>query len=142
MPHDAALSASGAIGSAVSPARRAAPAKAGGTPAAGFAEDLARVTGSLRFSAHAASRLESRNIRISAEEMVRVEAAAERAAEKGSRDALLMMDDLGLIVNIKNRTVLTALDLGRIEDGIVTNIDSTVMVRKDGLPAAGGVSGR
>jgi flagellar operon protein len=135
MSHDAARSVSMSVGSAARPVRQTAP-KAGGIPAAGFARDLAQAAGSLRFSAHAASRLESRNIRISAEEMVCVEAAAERAAEKGSRDTLLMMDDLGLIVNIKNRTVLTAIDLGRLEDGVVTNIDSTVMVRKDASSVA------
>ena len=42
-----------------------------------------------------------------------------------------MLDDLGLVVNINNRTVLTALDLKTMNDGIVTNIDSTVLVRKD-----------
>ena len=61
--------------------------------------------------------------------MARVEQAADVAARRGSRDALLMMNDLGLIVNIKNRTVLTALDLGAMKDGIVTNIDSTVVVK-------------
>lgn len=140
MPHDAALSASVSLGSPAPPVRQIAP-KVGGNRAAGFAENLAQASGSLRFSAHATRRLESRNIRISAEEMVCVEAAAERAAEKGSRDALLMMDDLGLIVNITNRTVLTALDLGRLEDGVVTNIDSTVMVKKDVSSAARSDSG-
>lgn len=108
----------------VSPGPRAAPGS--------FAESLARAAGgqSLKFSAHAASRLASRNIRFTADEMARVEQAADLAARKGSRDALLMMENLGLVVNVRNRTVLTALDLDRTTDGVVTNIDSTVFVRR------------
>lgn len=130
MAHDAGLSGLG----------RVAPASAGGAApqvspsrgAASFAQSLAQATAGqrLKFSAHATSRLASRHITLSADQMARVEQAADLAARQGSRDALLMMDDLGLIVNIRNRTVLTALDLGSSSDGIVTNIDSTVVVRK------------
>lgn len=130
MPHDAGLSRLLQVATpTASPSARAL----GGSQATGnsFAESLAKASDgqSLTFSAHAASRLASRNIRFSADEMARVQQATDLAARKGSRDALLMMDDLGLIVNVKNRTVLTALDLGALSDGVVTNIDSTVVVR-------------
>jgi len=97
-----------------------------------FAAALARETAgmSLKFSAHAVARLAARKIDFTPEELARVAEAAGLAARRGSRDALLMLDDLGLVVNIQNRTVLTALDLRTMNDGIVTNIDSTVLVRK------------
>lgn len=100
--------------------------------AGSFAASLAEAAGRtpLKFSAHATSRLASRNIRFSSQDLARVEQAADLAARRGSRDALLMMDTLGLVVNIQNRTVLTALDLANMNDGVVTNIDSTVLVKK------------
>jgi len=101
-------------------------------PKASFADSLARETagGLLKFTAHATRRLAARDITLSADDLARMERATQLAAGRGSRDALLMMDNLGLIVNVKSRTVLTALDLQRMNDGIVTNIDSTVVVRK------------
>jgi len=129
MPHEAALGGPAQAGRIASSAGRQRPASR--TADGSFARSLAEATGgaALRFSAHATDRLASRNIRFTADEMARVEQAADVAARRGSRDALLMMNDLGLIVNIKNRTVLTALDLGAMKDGIVTNIDSTVVVK-------------
>jgi len=128
MPHEAG------IGPAPQVARRTAPRtaepRASRSSRESFAESLSRQEGArrLKFSAHASARLASRNIRFSPEEMGRVEQAARLAAQRGSRDALLMMDNLGLVVNIKNHTVLTALDLQKSQGGIVTNIDSTVVV--------------
>ena len=129
MPDEASLGGPAQAGRIASSVGRGALASRAGDGS--FARSLAEATGrdALTFSAHATERLASRNIRFSADEMARVEQATDVAASRGSRDTLLMMDDLGLIVNIKNRTVLTALDLGNMKDGIVTNIDSTVVVR-------------
>ena len=69
-----------------------------------------------------------RRISLSGEDLARIEKAAEVAADKGSRESLFLLDKLGLIVNVKNRTVLTAVDPERLREGIVTNIDSTVFV--------------
>ena len=103
-----------------------------GTPKVSFTDSLDRETarGLLKFTAHATRRLAARNITLSAEGLARLERATQLAAGRGSRDALLMMGNLGLIVNVKNRAVLTALDLKRTSDRIVTNIDSTVVVQK------------
>ena len=122
----AALAAARPAG-AVQKSQAADPSGAGS-----FAASLAEAAGGtpLKFSAHAAGRLASRNINLSREDLARVEQAANLAARRGSRDTLLMMDTLGLVVNIQNRTVLTALDLSNMNDGVVTNIDSTVLVRK------------
>ena len=57
--------------------------------------------------------------------------AAGLAAQRGSRNAPLMLDYLGLVVNVPNRTVFTALELRTMNGGIVTNIDSTVLVGQD-----------
>jgi len=100
---------------------------------ASFADSLAEAQAglALKFSAHATQRLAERQIRFTPAQIVRVQQAADLAARRGSRDALLMLDNLGLVVNVGNRTVLTALDLKTMNDGIVTNIDSAVLVRTD-----------
>jgi len=82
----------------------------------------------LHFSAHAMRRLKSRNINLSENDLSRLNQATERAEAKGLKEPLLLMDDLGLIVNVKNRTVLTAMDRGSMKDGVFTNIDGAVIV--------------
>ncbi len=84
-------------------------------------------TPSLKFSAHAQGRLESRNIELSQEQMQRLENATQLVADKGARDALVMMDNLGFIVNVPNRTVITAVDSESMQDKVFTNIDSAVI---------------
>ena len=85
-------------------------------------------TDAVKFSAHAARRLAQRRITLSQEDLTRISKAAKAAATKGSRESLFLLANLGLIVNVKNRTVLTALDPERMRSGVVTNIDSTVII--------------
>ena len=80
----------------------------------------------LKFSSHAAKRLESRNIQLSDEEMNKIQTAVDKAEMKGSKDSLVMMNDMALIVNIPNRTVVTAMHLSDSSENIFTNIDSVV----------------
>ena len=79
----------------------------------------------IKFSRHAAKRLETRNISISEEQKARLEDAAEQAMEKGMTESLVMVDDLAFIVNVKNNTVITA--VGDATDSIFTNIDGAVI---------------
>ncbi|MEX2672235.1 MAG: TIGR02530 family flagellar biosynthesis protein [Phycisphaeraceae bacterium] len=83
----------------------------------------------LKLSAHAQQRLEQRGISLSDQQMNALAQAADRAGAKGANDALMLMDDVGMIVNVPNRTVLTVLDEARMNDGVVTQIDSAVIVR-------------
>ena len=81
----------------------------------------------LRYSAHALQRLSERDIRIGAEDQARIEGAVQRAESKGSREALVLRDDFALIVNVRNRTVVTAMDRNQMKENVITNIDSTVL---------------
>ena len=85
----------------------------------------------LRFSAHAQRRLASRDIRLDGRRLDQLARAADRAAAKGATDSLVLLNDLGLIVNLPSRTVVTALDGDRMRDGVFTDIDSTVIIRDD-----------
>lgn len=82
----------------------------------------------LKFSAHALQRLNARNIEVSPENLVKLEGAIEKAASKGARDSLVLMDNLALVVSIKNRTVITAVDESSLKENVFTNIDSAIIV--------------
>lgn len=82
----------------------------------------------LKVSGHAATRLQSRNIELDGEQWQRVLDGVQKAADKGARESLVMVDDVALVVSVKNRTVITAVDEGSLRDQVFTNIDSAVIV--------------
>lgn len=93
----------------------------------GFAGILGKKVKDLKFSAHAEARLRSRNISMSPENIRKLESAVSRAESRGSQDSLVLLSDLAFIVNVPNRTVVTAMDGESIKDNVFTNIDSTVI---------------
>lgn len=82
----------------------------------------------LKVSGHAKTRLESRNIELGKSEWDRVIGGVDRAAAKGAKESLVMVDDVALVVSVKNRTVITAVDKANLKDQVFTNIDSAVIV--------------
>jgi len=80
------------------------------------------------FSKHAGERLFSRGIMFSAEKLNRLADAIDKAAAKGSRETLVLTDEAALVVSVKNRTVITAFDRDSLRDGVVTSIDSAVII--------------
>lgn len=105
-------------------------ARPAGTPATSFEDLLQAQLGrppAVRLSAHAQRRLQTRNINFGSDEAIRLEQAVEKAASKGSRESLILMDDLALVVNIKNRVVVTAVDAESRKENVFTNIDSVVL---------------
>jgi flagellar operon protein len=88
-----------------------------------FKEELEKV----KFSNHALKRLESRNIQLSEDDISKIQNAVDKAESKGSIDSLVMMNDkTGFIVNIPNKTVVTAIDVKESSENVFTNIDSVV----------------
>ena len=77
------------------------------------------------FSKHANERLASRNINLNDEQMNRLNKGVMQAKEKSIKESLVMMDNIAFIVNIKNNTVITAMDDS--SDSIFTNIDGAVI---------------
>ena len=82
----------------------------------------------LKFSKHATMRLEDRNINLSEEQNERLESGVMKASEKGIRESLVIVDSLAFIVNVPNRTVVTAMDQNESVDNIFTNIDGAVIM--------------
>lgn len=85
----------------------------------------------VRFSAHAQERLAQASVELGPRALARLEAAVDRAGQKGGKESLVLLDDLALVVSIKNRTVITAVDAGRMADNVFTRIDSVVIARGD-----------
>lgn len=94
--------------------------------------ETAADTADLKVSAHAEKRLSQMGVELSDAQMQALSQATDKAAEKGASDSLMLINRLGLIVNIPNRTVITALSEQRMTEGVVTNIDSTVWVDENG----------
>jgi len=80
----------------------------------------------LKFSKHASERLASRNIDLTDEQYKRLLDGAKKASEKGIKESLVLIDNLAFIVNIKNNTVITAVNDG--DEKIFTNIDGAVII--------------
>ncbi len=96
---------------------------------AGFDQVLEKeISRGLKFSKHAQERLQSRNIKLSPQDVERIQEAVTQARSKGSRDSLIIMDRLALVVSIKNNTVITAVDDSNIKQNVFTNIDSAVII--------------
>lgn len=83
--------------------------------------------GGLHFSAHAESRLASRGISLDSSQLARLGAGIDAVARKGSREALVMLDDVALVVAVQNRTVVTAVPSGDAGPNVFTNIDAAVI---------------
>ncbi len=82
----------------------------------------------LKFSKHAANRLNTRNIELSDSQVMRLQDGMEKANAKGIKDSLVLMDKLAFIVNVPSNTVVTAMDQNETSENIFTNIDGAVIV--------------
>lgn len=82
----------------------------------------------LKFSNHAIERMQSRGISYSPKDLARLDEAVSKAAAKGSRDTLVLMDESALIVSVKNNTVVTVMDKNALKENVFTNIDSTIVM--------------
>ncbi len=80
----------------------------------------------IHFSKHASMRLNERNVSLSSEQIKRVESGIDKASKKGINDSLVLVDNVALVVNVKNKVVITAMNSEN--ENIFTNIDGAVIV--------------
>jgi flagellar operon protein len=95
-----------------------------------FAEALSKAQ-QLKFSNHAQKRLQARDINLTDEGLNRLANAVEKAEKRGGRESLVLMDDLAFIVNVKEHTVVTAMDTRNRGEGVFTQIDTVVFADSD-----------
>ena len=93
-----------------------------------FGQILERQLEGVKFSQHALQRLQNRNIKLDEATMTKLNSAIEKAAQKGAKESLILMNNLALVVSVKNKTVITAMDESTMRDNVFTNIDSAVII--------------
>ena len=89
-------------------------------------EELGR-SARIKFSKHAAQRISARGISLDPKKMEKLDAAVSAASSKGANESLVLMDELALVVSVKNRTVITAMSSCETKGNVFTSIDSTVI---------------
>jgi flagellar operon protein len=94
-----------------------------------FAQELSQADKSqqLQFSKHALARVQRRGIELDSATLGRLSQGVQRAAGKGSRDSLVLVDGTAFVVSVSNRTVITAVGSEHMKDNVFTNIDSAVI---------------
>jgi flagellar operon protein len=101
-----------------------------------FLEDAGRTAGAratttpggdLRFSKHALERAQRRGIALDPATLGRLSEGVGRAAGKGSRASVVLVDGTAFVVSVNNRTVVTAVGSEHMREHVFTNVDSAVI---------------
>lgn len=123
-----ALIPPGGLAPTTAPAAPGAAGRAQTPPAQGasFADALQQASG-LQFSKHALARVERRGIELDGQTLQRLSEGVNRAAGKGARDSLVLVDGTAFVVSVRNHTVITAVDSEHMKENVFTNIDSAVI---------------
>lgn len=82
----------------------------------------------LKLSRHAETRIQSRQIPWNENIQEKIKLGLEKAEQKGSKETLILSDSLAVIVNVKTKTIITAMDPSQLKEKVFTNIDSTVLI--------------
>jgi flagellar operon protein len=80
-----------------------------------------------KFSRHALERVSRRGIDLDQSTLQRLAGGMSRAATKGSRDAVVFVDNTAFVVSVPNNTVVTAVGSEHMHEHVFTNIDSAVI---------------
>ena len=113
---------------AVTPVQLAALKLPVGTPT--FASVLSDSTSGAQaptFSRHALERVNRRGISLDQSTMQRLTGGVSRAATKGSKAAVVFVDNTAFVVSVPNNTVVTAVGSEHMREHVFTNIDSAVI---------------
>ncbi|MDF2658318.1 MAG: flagellar biosynthesis protein [Paenibacillus sp.] len=82
----------------------------------------------VRISHHAGLRMQQRGIELKPEQLAKLSSAIDKAAAKGAKESLVLMDSMAMIVNVKSKTIVTAIDGDAMRDNLFTQIDSAVIL--------------
>ncbi|KAA0240567.1 hypothetical protein EDM76_01920 [bacterium] len=95
---------------------------------ASFGEALQKASQELQLSRHAQKRIDRRELDLDQARLARLNDAITSAAARGARNSVVVLDDLAVVVDVRQRTVVTAMNT---EEGgrnrVFTNIDSVVI---------------
>jgi flagellar operon protein len=80
----------------------------------------------VKISKHAQMRMEMRNVNLTQTQRQKLSDAIDKAQDKGVKDTLIVMERMAFVVNVKNRTVITAMNSAEMRENVFTNIDGAV----------------
>lgn len=83
---------------------------------------------SVKFSKHALERMQSRDLKLSDEQIKKIEDYVDKAAQKGSKESVFVLDGMSMVLSIDNRTVITCMDAKDMQENILTNVDSVAFL--------------
>ena len=81
----------------------------------------------VKFSKHAQSRLETRNINLTEEQKNKLNESVNKANAKGVKDSLVLVDDIAFVVNVKDKAVVTVMNKDEMKENVFSNIDGAVI---------------
>lgn len=94
-----------------------------------FNEILERVAqNDIKVTKHAQLRLQTRELQLSESEIEKVAQAMDDAAQKGVKEAVIVMDQRLLVASVANRTIITAAKKTDIQAKIITKIDGAIFI--------------
>lgn len=82
----------------------------------------------ITFSQHAQMRLHENGIELSDEQIDKLNQGLTKAADKGARESVFLLDELTFIVSVSKSTVITVMEKDSMNEQVVTNIDSAVLL--------------
>ncbi len=100
------------------------------TQSGDFASALAqKLSGSeVKFSKHAVSRINDRNVPVDDKTLSGISEAVQKARDKGANEIVIIGQQGAFIVNVPNNTVITTLSVKEMRENIFTNIDGAVIL--------------
>jgi flagellar operon protein len=81
----------------------------------------------MQFSEHALKRVDQRGISLDGDQLDRLQKAMDTLGQRGSRQSLVMLDQVAYVVHVPSHTVVTAVQPDENKDRVFTQIDSVVI---------------
>jgi len=81
----------------------------------------------VKISGHAATRMKREGINLDSSQTDRLGQAVDKVEDKGGKTSLVLMDEMAMVVNVRQRTLVTVVSNQRQGDGVFTDIDSAVI---------------
>jgi flagellar operon protein len=123
------LTDAGPLGGSSLVSTPALPATSGGKSGIDFRDALAAAADerSLQFSEHALKRVDQRQIPLAGDQLDRLQKAMDTLSQRGSRQSLVMLDQVAYVVHVPSHTVVTAVGSDQNKERVFTQIDSVVI---------------
>ena len=87
-----------------------------------------RTSSEVEFSKHALSRVVSRDVDLTSQQIERLNHGAHLARSKGLNNSLILVDQIAFVVNLNQNKVITTINDQGLKDNVFTNIDGAVIV--------------